>query len=404
MTEFDKVSRVMGGAAIAGFISRFGRQAWESRMAELGREAGTGRWAARAVMQRHGVELSIQRLWRGNSNPTLAGDARIASLCADFIALLQGLPPAGRERLHAALQDGLSGQGTLVRLFHLLRTAQLQRSRGFTVHHVGFADGAPFDLLLTREATSAEIVCEVVSAEAGRDVHRGAWFRLVDRVDPDLQTWLSAHPGRYVLKMTLPQGLKADCNGAETLAALHGRIRTLLAGQCRTDHDEAAMIRLDPLLLAVAQAEDGRLMPRLRREFGPEAHLAVTAAANGVFVLAARAGREDEVAAAMRRHMAAVAAQRLTGQRPGILAMLIDDIDRNEWHGLRDRLELEGEARQFLTHPRARHVVAVTCSSRLELLGADDPRAAPDGDVRFRNPAHPAAKAAALAPAVLSSV
>ena len=83
---------------------------------------------------------------------------------------------------------------------------------------------------------------------------------------------------------------------------------------------------------------------------------------------------------------------------------LIDDIDRNEWHGLRDRLELEGEARQFLTHPRARHVVAVTCSSRLELLGADDPRAAPDGDVRFRNPAHPAAKAAALAPAVLSSV
>jgi len=373
-------------------------------MAELGREAGTGRWAARAVMQRHGLELAIQRLSRRNSLPTLAGDARIALLCADFLALLEGVSAAGRERLHDALQEGLTGQGTLVRLFHVLRTAQLQRSRGFTVHHAGFADAAPFDLLLTRDATSAEIVCEVVSAESGRDVHRGAWFRLVDRVDPDLQTWLSAHPGRYVLKMTLPLGLKADSNGADTLGVLHGRIRTLLSEQRRTDHDGAAMIRLDPLLLAAAQAGDGRLMPRLRHEFGPEAHLAVTTAGNGVFVLAARAGREDEVAAAMRRHMAAIVPQRLTGQRPGIIAMLIDDIDRNEWHGLRDRLELEGEARQFLTHPQARHVVAVTCSSRLELLGADDPHAAPDGDVRFRNPAHPAAKAAALAPAVLSSM
>jgi hypothetical protein len=42
-------------------------------------------------------------------------------------------------------------------------------------------------------------------------------------------------------------------------------------------------------------------------------------------------------------------------------------------------------------------VVAVTCTSRLELFGASD------AAMRFRNPSHPAAKAPALAPAVLSS-
>jgi hypothetical protein len=49
-------------------------------------------------------------------------------------------------------------------------------------------------------------------------------------------------------------------------------------------------------------------------------------------------------------------------------------------------------------------VVAVACTSRMELFGLPAPDAAPDGELRFRNPAHPAAKQAALAPAVLSSV
>jgi hypothetical protein len=102
--------------------------------------------------------------------------------------------------------------------------------------------------------------------------------------------------------------------------------------------------------------------------------------------------------------MAAVAPGRLSGKRAGILAMFVEDTDRAEWRHLRERLELEGEARQFLTFPEARSVVAVTCASRLELLGASAPDAAPGGELRFRNPAHPAARAAALAPAVLSSL
>jgi hypothetical protein len=84
--------------------------------------------------------------------------------------------------------------------------------------------------------------------------------------------------------------------------------------------------------------------------------------------------------------------------------MFVEDTDRAEWQSLRDALVLEGEARQFLTHRDARPVVAVTCASRLELFGARETDAASDGELRFRNPAHPSARVAALAPAVLSSV
>ena len=166
------------------------------------------------------------------------------------------------------------------------------------------------------------------------------------------------------------------------------------------DYDEAAVLRLEPLLLAGAQATELGLMRGLRQEFGHEAHIAVTAAGNGVFAMAARAAREDEVAEAMHRRMAEIAPARLTGTRPGILAMFIEDTDQLEWRVLRDQLRLEGAARQFLTRAEARSVVAVTCVSRLEMLGGVPPHAAENGELRFRSPGHPDARAPALAPAV----
>jgi hypothetical protein len=48
--------------------------------------------------------------------------------------------------------------------------------------------------------------------------------------------------------------------------------------------------------------------------------------------------------------------------------------------------------------------VALSFVSRLELFGVAAPDAAPGGELRFRNPSHPAAGFPALAPAVMSSV
>jgi hypothetical protein len=391
--------------ALNALVDRVGRPVWQARMAELKRGC-VATYAGRALSQLHALELTIERLRRpGRNTPLTELDRRIACLAASLVTLADGLTAQGRVRLDAALGQAMRGPGNLVPLFHLIRTAAIQRGRGFEVAFSGFDENAPFDLLLHRMGLEAELVCDVMSAEAGRDLHRRAWSQLMDRVDPDLQSWLAAHPGRYLLKMTLPQGLKGTEPSADgaPLAELHRRITRMLSDSRRADHDEAAVLRLDPLLLAAAQASELGLMPRLRQEFGPEAHLAVTSAGRGVFVMAARAGREDEVAAAVHRRMAEIAPARLTGTRPGILAMFIEDTDRLEWHLLRGQLRLEGEARHFMTRPEARSVVAVTCASRLELLGPDEAEGCPCAELRFRNPGHPDARAPALAPAVLSS-
>ena len=391
-------------AGLDAFVGCIGVRPWRERLQALQAAARQPTRCGRQALQRHCIELAIERLRRGAPDRPLSMAERwIATHATAAARLFDELTDAGRLRLVAMLRCALIEGECLVPVFHLLRTAALQRSRGFVVAFAGLEEAAPFDLLLTREGTEAEVACDVVSAEEGRGVHRGAWFSLVDRIDPELQTWLASHPGRYILKMTLPDGLREAKDGA-TLGALHSRISAMLSSQRRGDQDAAAVLRLDPLLLAAAQADELGLMPRLRREFGPEAQLSVTVAGGGVFVMAARAGQENDVAAAVRRRMAALAPARLTGTRPGILAMFIEDTDRAEWRLMRERLELEGEARQFMTNPEARSVVAVTCASRLELFGLPEPDSAQGGELRFRNPAHPAAKAPALAPAVLSSL
>ena len=416
-------------AAARAFITLAGAAVWRARLARIAALAADGRRSGQAVRQRHLVELTLARLARGGTDPSPT-EARIAALAGETALLAARLTPAGRVRFDAALDAALDGDGTPIGLLHLARTARRHRAHGFTVRFAGFEEGAPFDLLLDREGAVAELACDVVSAESGRAVSRAAWLRLADRIDPDLQTWLAAHPGQYLLKMTLPDGLAAGlpaersglpaaASDPAALAALHGRIRAMLAGEARATQDAAMVLRLDPLLLAGARSDPAPagasgagapdaaangIMARLRREFGPEAHLAAIAADGGMFVLAARAGQEDRVAGAVRARLAALAPARLSGTRPGILAMFLEDTDRAEWRGLRERLELEGEARQFLTGPEARAVVAVTCASRLELFGLAPPDAAEEGELRFRNPGHPAARVAALAPAVASAV
>ncbi len=396
-------------ATLDAFVALCGKRAWSARMADLGARAQPGSLSGRGAQQRHALELALARLMERRAQGRLSlAERRLCAFAQEAVRLAATLPAAPRARLQEQLVAGLTGEATLIPLFHLLRVAALQRARGFDVRFTGLAEGTPHDLEISQDGVTAEVAVETVSAEEGRHLHRGDWYALVDRVNPDLQTWLAAHPGRYLLKMTLPEGL----TGADQLSELHQRITDMLAAEKRQDAGAQAMLKLDPLMIAGAQAtvesEAGNGLPaRLRAQFGHEAHLALTTdpRSGSVFVMAARAGRENEIAAAVCRRLALAAESRLSGGKvPGILAAFLDDLDRGEWRVLRERLELEGAVRRFLTTAAARPVVAVSCASRMEMFGSAPPDGAEGGELRFRNPAHPAAKHPALAPAIASSV
>jgi hypothetical protein len=394
--------------ALRSFVALCGEPAWNRRVAELCARAQPGSLLGRIAQQRHALELALARIaGRAAADRAGAVDRLLCLLAQEAVEMAAALPAESLGRLREEILAGLTGEATLIPLFHRLRTAALLRGRGFALRFEGIAEGAAHDLLAEREGEAMEVACETISAEAGRKVNRGDWWMLVDRVHPELQTWLAAHPGRYLLKMTLPEGLA----GPDQTAEIHQRITALLAAERRQGACSQAVLKLDPLVLAGAQvmgerSAGGGLPARLREQFGPEAHLAVTTSpgSKSVFVMAARASQENEVAAAVCRRLERAAETRLSGRRPGLLAVFLEDLDRTEWRLLRDKLELEGAVRRFLTTGAARRVVAVSCASRFELFGAPPPDGAAGGELRFRNPVHPAAKQPALAPAILSSV
>ncbi len=356
--------------------------------------------AGRATLQRHCIELTIERLRHIPLKrlPNIAEHCIMADT-AGALSTLSGLSGPGRERFLARLRASLVGQGCLVDAFHLLRIAATRRSQGFQVQFAGFELGAPFDLMIRRGGVAAEIACNVLSAEEGRSIRRCAWLRLMDGLDQELQAWLRSNPGRYLMKMTL-HGLLHDDDALQV--RMRTRIRSMLRHRTFSEDDDVATVRLEPLVLPAASADGPSLMPRLRHEFGPEAHLTVIAAGGSVLALAARAEHENDVATAVNRHLKAAASSRLSGQHPGIMALFIEDLDQLEWRLLRETLQLEGEIRRFMTHKAASRVAAVSCTSRLELFGMASAGAEPRGEVRFRNSAHPSARLTALAPAVSS--
>lgn len=374
------------------FLELCGRRAWTARLGELQERVRDASAQGRAARHRHALELALARMAAAGQRHR--ADQVVAELAQDATRLARLLPAEGRERLRARLAVALSGDGTLIPLFHLLRTARRARALGFEVSFPGLAEGAAQDLLLRRPGAEAEVVCCTIPADEGRLVSRGDWFALVDAINPELQTWLAAHPGRYLLKVTLPDGLAGPGQAGE----LHRQISTLLTEDKRHDTSAQAVLKLDPLILAGAQAA-GDLPAALRAAFGPDSHLAVAANAGSVFVMAARAGRESGIPDAVTR-AAAAAGERLSGRRAGIVAGFVDNLDSQEWRHLRETLVLEGVVRRWFTTAPAQPVAALSCATRFEMFAEAGGVAA--GELRFRNPAHPAAKHPGLTPVLLS--
>ncbi|MCE2923633.1 MAG: hypothetical protein LW837_27305, partial [Roseomonas sp.] len=178
--------------AMPDFLRLVGAELWAARLADLGRRAQASAFQGRATQHRHALEFALARAARGTAQGS--AERRALGFAAEAVRLANGLPEARRDKLRAAITQGLSGEATLIPLFHLLRSAALYRAQGFDVRFSGLAEDSAHDLTISRGGAVAEVVCETISAEEGRPVQRGHWYALMDSVNPELQTWLAAHP------------------------------------------------------------------------------------------------------------------------------------------------------------------------------------------------------------------
>ena len=107
--------------ALDAFVAYAGRRRWIARIAEIGVRAAAGPRAGQAVRQRLALELAIERLRGTLTRPPSPAELATARLAGNLAALATRLSALGRRRLRDRLQTALTGDGTLVPLFHLLR-------------------------------------------------------------------------------------------------------------------------------------------------------------------------------------------------------------------------------------------------------------------------------------------
>src|SRR3954454_5131711 len=131
-------SAQLDSTGLASLLSLIGPRLWQDRLAEIRDLATSGRRAGQALRQRHGVELSLEKLRRYPGAMPSVTEALLGQYAAEIPHIAAGLTPAGRDRLVGQLRHALSGQNTLIPLIHLIRTAMAQRARGFTVTFSGF--------------------------------------------------------------------------------------------------------------------------------------------------------------------------------------------------------------------------------------------------------------------------
>ena len=110
------------------FLGLVGTRRWLARLAEIRDIAASGPRTGQAIRQRHGIELSLERLRNNPGTKPSAAEHLLGRIAAETARVAANLTSTGHDRLVEQLRTSLSGENTLIPLFHLIRTAMLQRS------------------------------------------------------------------------------------------------------------------------------------------------------------------------------------------------------------------------------------------------------------------------------------
>jgi hypothetical protein len=99
------------------FLALIGTRRWLARLTEIRDLAASGPRAGQAIRQRHGVELTLEKLRRQPGAEPSTAEILLGRLAAEIARVATGLTPTGRDRLVDQLHLGLSAQNTLVAIF-----------------------------------------------------------------------------------------------------------------------------------------------------------------------------------------------------------------------------------------------------------------------------------------------
>lgn len=312
---------------IRPMLDLVGEERWFRRAEHFATEVGKSRYRWKIVSDYHWLEMGIafqaEVLEKeGRLNPNHADTLIMAALnfAGSCVEIHRQLSPAGRLALEGRLRDAIKSDVGFAPLYLELDLAQRLMGAGYEVTFPDLEGQARYDLVFANGVFSGEVECKSLSADAGRQIHRRDFYRVMAALEPALDARLDS-ASREILLVTLDARLSP--NDASRMALLKSVHAVLADGGPATLKRPGFMIeRLDyEVHLGDAPISDPkRFHAACQAAFGGNTHAAGSMSDDGGVVVVMRSRREDDASKPMLEAMRQ-AARQFSGERPAFIAL-----------------------------------------------------------------------------------
>ncbi|WP_412529157.1 hypothetical protein [Burkholderia lata] len=347
------------------FISLTGCDRWTKRANQLADEMERSPHLHKIVLDYHWLEMNVCHQWQVFTQEervdlTALPELNLAALnfAATTVEVYKRLNAKGKQVLSGRIFDALKAENGFAALYLELSLAQRLLKWGFDIELPDMEGTGQFDLLISQGTFSAEVECKSQSADAGRQIHRKHFYRLMDLIQRSSNP---RHQGRReIVVVTLPGRLSANFAQQSLLAdAVKGLIDSDAISEAKGNGFDLCKIRFkdvpgvseslhDPIALKVA----------LNQAFGHNLHAASWGDSSNAYLLVMRSNKEDDPSFVTLEAMRKGASQ-LSKSRPSFLALQEHGIDPTDLFLPHVQRRMEILSNALFHQYRARHVNAV---------------------------------------------
>lgn len=325
------------GRSVPKFLALVGSDRWLKRVGQLDEEQHASPYRWRIVLDYHWLEMDLAHqadilLQRGDLDPVQVDSHALVCLrFASAVVNIHGqLSGKGQGVLEGRLRDALKAETGFAALFLEVDLARRLMAMGYDVQWPDMEGTGQFDLLFEKGAFVAEVECKSLSADAGRQIHRKDFYRMVEYISTALDAHLQG-PQQLILSVTLRNRFSPDLGEQEELRRL---VLEMLAPDSARATLQTTRFRIDraPLAEALGLARpvlEDELHSGCRRVFGPNAHLAGKLSEQGGCLIVMRSEREDDTSKPLLEAMRKAATQ-FTGIRPAFIAVQLNELQPQE--------------------------------------------------------------------------
>lgn len=331
-TQFS-VSSDLGqlGQYLPAFLEITGEGLWWKRVDYLADQGQQSPFQAKIVLDYHWLELELSHQaevlkYHGTLIPRELTPQSMASLlfARTVVEVAKRLTRHGMTSLSGRLRDAL--KTSFAGLYLELDMAAALFDEGFDVTFSDLEGRANFDLMFEKGATTGEMECKSLSADAGRKIHRRDFYRFVDALNSAIEPQKKVNT-TGILVITLEDRLLPATKFTERLKL----------DACRLYSDpnlgelaeSGYRIEWQPLRahhLKTFTEEPRIAYPKLCQEFGNSCHVSgVMYESSDLFVVMRSSKEDDHTKPAL--DALKKAAKQLSGMRAGIIALQYEDLE-----------------------------------------------------------------------------